>query len=268
MDVGQSQTFTATATGGTPPYTYEWFINGNQVQDNSSSYNSLSTYIFTPNTTGKYTISAKVADSLLPIPITLTASVTVNPTPSVSITPASVILLSKGTVTFNSSIQGGTAGYAYMWYLNGEPLYDETWPMWAFTPTPGFYTICLQVVDGAGFIATSNNATVTAGCKLQLSANMTVPNLTFTVNGTAYINSVNTWLWKGNYTITVSPTEEVVQYKAGEYVFADIWLFDYWSNPYGSSATITINLSANTSLTAYYTYEVTIGGPRGRATPT
>jgi hypothetical protein len=85
MNVGQSQTFTATPTGGSGTYTsYQWFIGGlAQAGQNAS------TLSYSPASSGYYSITVTVTDSLGATSIqsnaaTVTASVpaSTNPTPT------------------------------------------------------------------------------------------------------------------------------------------------------------------------------------------
>jgi hypothetical protein len=178
--------------------------------------------------------------------------------PSVSISPASVTLPSKGqSGTFTSSTSGGTPSYSYQWYLNGNPYSGATNPSWTFTPsTPGSSTVYLEVTDSVGFTTTSNTATVSAGYNLLLSANATVPGLVFTLNGTTYSGSVNIWNWPSTtYTITVSPTH---YYKRIGLLYSLTCQFVQWSDGC-TSATRTITLNQNENLIADY-YVTATGG--------
>jgi len=58
MHVGQSQTFSSSVSGGTPPYSYQWYLNDTAVPDAVGS-----TWIFTPRTSGHYVIYLNVSDS-------------------------------------------------------------------------------------------------------------------------------------------------------------------------------------------------------------
>jgi hypothetical protein len=58
INVGESLTFTSTVTGGYPPYTYQWYLNGNPVSGANSS-----SWTFTPTTNGIYYIYLKVTDA-------------------------------------------------------------------------------------------------------------------------------------------------------------------------------------------------------------
>jgi hypothetical protein len=56
--VGQQVTFTSTTSGGYPPYTYQWYLNGNPVSGATSE-----TWTFTPSTSGIFYVYLKVTDS-------------------------------------------------------------------------------------------------------------------------------------------------------------------------------------------------------------
>ncbi|MEM3697742.1 MAG: PKD domain-containing protein [Candidatus Bathyarchaeia archaeon] len=55
--VGQSVTFTSTVSGGYPPYSYQWFLNGAPVSGATSA-----SWAFTPTTAGIYYVQLKVTD--------------------------------------------------------------------------------------------------------------------------------------------------------------------------------------------------------------
>jgi parallel beta-helix repeat protein len=56
--VGQSVTFTSTVSGGVPPYTYQWFLNGNPVSGATSN-----NWTFTPTSTGIFYVYLTVKDA-------------------------------------------------------------------------------------------------------------------------------------------------------------------------------------------------------------
>jgi hypothetical protein len=56
--VGQPITFTSIVSGGYPPYSYQWYLNGNPVSGATSE-----TWTFTPSTSGIFYIYLKVTDS-------------------------------------------------------------------------------------------------------------------------------------------------------------------------------------------------------------
>lgn len=73
ITLGQSVTFTATVTGGTPPNSYQWYLNGSAVSGATST-----SWIFTPTNTGIYEVYLLVTDSDGDTAKTSTAQVTVS----------------------------------------------------------------------------------------------------------------------------------------------------------------------------------------------
>jgi ribosomal protein L40E len=63
IDLGGSETFASTVSGGTAPYTYQWYLNGAAV-----SYATSSSWAFTPSSTGSYVVYLVVTDSETPTP--------------------------------------------------------------------------------------------------------------------------------------------------------------------------------------------------------
>jgi hypothetical protein len=57
ITLGQSVGFTSNVSGGTPAYTYQWYLDGNPVSGATSS-----TWTFTPSATGIYFVFLKVTD--------------------------------------------------------------------------------------------------------------------------------------------------------------------------------------------------------------
>lgn len=59
ITLGESQQFNSIISGGTAPYSYQWYINGIAV---SGTNNSV--WNFSPNTAGNYSIYLNITDSL------------------------------------------------------------------------------------------------------------------------------------------------------------------------------------------------------------
>jgi hypothetical protein len=72
MDVGQSELFTSNVSGGTGPYSYQWYLNGVPVSGATNA-----TWTFTPTSIEFYTVYLNVTDSVGVIAISNTATVTV-----------------------------------------------------------------------------------------------------------------------------------------------------------------------------------------------
>jgi len=56
--LGETVTFTSAVSGGYPPYSYQWYLNGNPVSGATSD-----TWTFTPTTSGIYYVYLKVTDA-------------------------------------------------------------------------------------------------------------------------------------------------------------------------------------------------------------
>jgi hypothetical protein len=165
MDVGQSQLFTSSVSGGTSPYTYQWYLNGAVVSGATSS-----SWTFTPSSAGSYTVYVNVTDNVGVKAKSNVVPVTVNPTLSVSVSPASVVMDVGQSQLFTSSVSGGTSPYSYQWYLNGAPVSGATGSTWTFTPSSaGSFTVYLKVTDAVGAVATSNTVPVTVNGPLSVS---------------------------------------------------------------------------------------------------
>jgi outer membrane protein assembly factor BamB len=157
MDVGQSKIFTSTPTGGTTPFTYQWYLNTTAVTGTNSS-----TWSFAPNSSGLYNIHVNVTDSAGFTAKSNIAAVTVNPALTVAISPLSVVLDVGQSQLFSSSVSGGTPSYSYQWYLNGTLVTGATSSSWAFTPaSAGVNSVSMKVTDTAGAAVISNTATAT-----------------------------------------------------------------------------------------------------------
>jgi len=155
MDIGQSQQFTSTISGGISPYAYQWYSNGAAINGATSS-----TYQFTSTSRGSYNICVKVIDTVGIAATSNNATVTVNNEPSVTISPTSVTVES-GSQQFTSSVTEGTSPYTYQWYLNDVPVSGATSDTWTFTPTTnGTYTIHVSLTDSTGVSAISSVSNV------------------------------------------------------------------------------------------------------------
>jgi outer membrane protein assembly factor BamB len=93
MDLGQSKIFASTVSGGTSPYSYQWYLNSVAVSGATSS-----SWTFTPSSSGSYTVYLNVTDNAGFITKSNIASVTVN-SPS-----SSPLLLSAPSIILYVSV--------------------------------------------------------------------------------------------------------------------------------------------------------------------
>jgi hypothetical protein len=174
VDMGQSQLFTSTVSGGTSSFTYQWCLNGSKMPGATGS-----TWNFTPSSNGSYNIYVNVTDSAGYTAESNVASTVVNPSLSVSVSPTSVLMDVGQSTLFTSTISGGTSPYAYQWYLNGAPVSGATSSSWTFSPTSqGSYTVYVVVNDSAATSAGAQSGTVDVAVDPQLTVTASPPTST------------------------------------------------------------------------------------------
>jgi len=152
LDVGQYQVFVSSISGGTSPYTYQWYLNGT-LQGTGISYT------FSASSKSSADIYLNVTDNVGIKVESNTVIVIVNIVPSVSISPSSKTFDVGQSQAFASNTVGGTSPYTYQWYLNGSV--QGTSLNWTFTPSSsGIFNIYLNVTDNVGIMVKSNIANI------------------------------------------------------------------------------------------------------------
>jgi parallel beta-helix repeat protein len=169
MDVGQSRLFTLSVSGGTGPYFYQWYVDGNPEQNATSN-----TWSFTPATAYTYGVWVIVTDSATTPTSAKSniATVIANSAPSVIISPSPFTTDVGQTQVLTSNAAGGTVPYTYQWYSNGTLVSGATDSTWTFIPSlAGSYNIYVTVTDDVGFTVASNIALVTVNPLPSVSVN-------------------------------------------------------------------------------------------------
>jgi peptidoglycan/xylan/chitin deacetylase (PgdA/CDA1 family) len=162
-DTGQTQTFTALASGGSGTYSYKWFI------DNTFQYKATTnSLVYSPTSAGYHSISVKVTDSL-GVTAKVSATFTANSPPTISIGPAGPLTLDLSQAqTFTASLNGGTLPVSYLWYLDGTEVGDNS-SSYSYTAAIGQHSITCEVIDSASETSISNLISVTGNPALSLS---------------------------------------------------------------------------------------------------
>jgi len=110
MTVGSLQIFSGTVSGGTSPYTFQWYVNSTTVLGATSA-----NWTFVPTTAGTYNIYLNVTDNNTVTVESNTASAKVETPTTVNITSTQNNMYIGQSQTFSSNISGGTSPYTYQW---------------------------------------------------------------------------------------------------------------------------------------------------------
>ena len=157
LDFGQSETFTAVASGGSGTFSsYQWYVGGV-----SQSGQTSSTFSFASGSVGPYLVTVTVTDSLgtksAPSPA---ASVTVSALPTVSITPIGPLTMDAGqSQLFTASVTGGSGVIHYEWYA-GAVLFGLDSSSCTYIASGSSALISCEVTDSAStpVVSPSSNA--------------------------------------------------------------------------------------------------------------
>lgn len=203
---GTNGTITATAAGGTAPYTYS--INGTTFQT-SATFSGLAA--------GNYTVTVKDANNC-----TATATVlTITQPSALAITddggsPASCSNTTDGA--YFISVSGGTSPYTYAW--TGPNSFTSTTQDQVYNLAPGTYAV--TVTDANACTATLTNLVITSPPAINISTAAT--NVTCFQGTNGAINATITggspaftYQWKKNG-VNFATTEDLTGIGAGTYV--------------------------------------------------
>ncbi len=150
-DLGLPVKLASSAVSGTPPYTFAWYVNGQEAVKNSA------VYYFKPSAPGSYLVELFAKDSA-GYAVTKSFAVTVNPDPvikSFSVnTSSSNPLIINNLGNAKVVLAGGTPPYMYSWYLNGKPVANTTSPDYSYSFSVGQNYVQVKVSDSLGYSVT------------------------------------------------------------------------------------------------------------------
>jgi hypothetical protein len=289
LRLGQSQTFTSTVSGGTPPYSYQWVLNGTAVSGATSS-----SWTFTPAQVGHYNVYLEVTDSLDNQAQSNTVSNILVYLPlSVSISPTSANIVLGGSQQFNSTVTGGVPPNTYQWVLNGTAVSGATNSTWIFTPAQtGHYNVYLNVTDSLNNKAQSNivtnilvysplsvtisptSANIVLGGSQQFNSTITGGvspySYQWVLNGTAVSGATNsTWIFTpaqtGHFNVYVNVTDSLSN-KAQSNIVTNILVYSPLSvtiSPTSANIVLGGSQQFNSTVTggvASYSYQWVLNG--------
>jgi hypothetical protein len=134
IDAGKSELFTSNVSGGTGPYSYQWYLNGTAVQGATNK-----TWTFTSTAGGPYAVSVKVDDACGVQADSTNSDIIVAP-PDIAITgvrPSKTFVVEGSSISVNITIENeGYSTETFNVTLYGEMLWgweNDTFPLYVFT---------------------------------------------------------------------------------------------------------------------------------------
>jgi PKD domain len=192
IDLGQSDFFTCTPSGGESPFAYAWdFGNGTYVPGNATESVALASL-------GLLTVSCKITDSE-PEEAAASVSVLVNPPLVVTVTGNRTSADVGQAIAFNCTVANGTAPYSLTWEFGDSATSVQNVTTHAYSAMGNYAPTCV-VYDNAGVgrapsfpIVISPSLEVTATATSFAAAPGTI--LTFTAEPTNGSGTYTAFSW-------------------------------------------------------------------------
>lgn len=198
---GDLVVLSAAASGGTSPYTYQWYNGTTAIVGATSSNYSV------PATAGTYTVVVTDAHGCT---ASDNGTVTLHPSPSVNV-PNPAPVCEGNDVTLTGTASGGSAPYTYQWYNGGIAMAGQTSAsLTVAEPTLGTYNYTLIVTDSEGCTAT-DEAVITVYCQPHVTLTPPEPvcqGSAVTIISTVFASSTDlSYQWYANGTAIAGATD-------------------------------------------------------------
>jgi hypothetical protein len=137
MYAGQFQQFTSGISGGTPPYSYQWYLNGSKVTAATNP-----TWTFEPSSAGLYTVYLEITDKFGMLATSNTANVTVNSYTGqlfhdvavANVTSSKNAVVEGDDIIISITVQNeGNYTETFNVTLYESMQYGNAWPIYTFT---------------------------------------------------------------------------------------------------------------------------------------
>jgi len=144
-------TFTANASGGFSPITYEWDFNSDGVFDQSTGNINIVNHPF--SIPGTHSVTVKATDDIDDTNGTATAStqVEIEPPLTVSLSADKPVVHIYDTITFTATPNGGFTPINYSWDFNNDGVFEQSSginpTMVHVYPDAGIHTVNVKAVD-------------------------------------------------------------------------------------------------------------------------
>ena len=157
--LGDSITWTASATGGTGTLQYCFYVFKNGKVDVRGSFGTARTFTYAPAAAGTYTVRVYVKDgSGTTVSLDNAGAVTVSNTPLslTGVTPSRTTVTVGESIAWTASASGGTGTIQYCFYVFKDGKISvrgaySTAKTYTYTPTAaGTYTVRVYAKDGTG----------------------------------------------------------------------------------------------------------------------
>jgi PKD repeat protein len=254
--IGQSALFTSTVTGGTSPYTYQWFLNSTSVPSVTSS-----NWTYTPASVGSASVYLNVTDSSATTAESNTITINVLPPltgAKIYVDPPKIIDLSMGpgsTFPINITVANVASLGACVFNLTYDPTV-LTWTGFDFVPAQGEYPT---------FVITGNSITGFAWISLYyltpisaLSQPLTTLNF--------YVNSYGISPFNLTDTELLDQNGNPITHNVFDGIFANIirdvavtnvvpsssWVYQTWTDNVNVTIANLGNVTENTTASAWY----------------
>lgn len=189
--LGQIVTFTASASGGTPGYSYAWSFGDGGTGGNLRNIS----HIFTTN--GPFNATVRVTDLA---GATSAASLNLNVALNLSVDGSWRVGATPLPVAFTSEVSGGVPGYAYAWSFGDGSTSSDASPSHTYNSS-GVYEAILVVTDALGNEAQAGWAVDAAPGGGPLVAALTLSPSELPLSGTTNVTALVSG-GSGGYTIS------------------------------------------------------------------
>jgi len=163
---GEPVELTSTFGEATPPYRFEWFMNGTKIIEATSS-----TLTYVPTEPGTYRIHFNVIDSAGTTRSSDEATITVMAKPSIYISPTAASIRFPQPLVFTANATNGYKPYRIRWVLD-QIILNCTATSVDLTRYPsGNHSLYVNLTDILATTVKSNEVSITVKPELKLSVN-------------------------------------------------------------------------------------------------